>query len=463
MVRVRRTNPAMRAALALAGALGLGAGLAGAAPVASTGEPTQQELLEQIRALKAKVERIQADQAAQSPPRQDPARIDEQSTIDSVLRDAERRSTIKPLFFQTGPADVVAGHSKGKFFIRSADGEFSFTPTFQFQMRYVVNNRQGEGGNDDESSTESGFEFRRMKFGAEGKVFKDFEYKVVWFTNRAGGGVALEDAIIKYQLKEDLNLVLGQFKDPVHHEELISSSKQLSADRSLVNELIGGGFTDRVQGVGIEYKRGPWEIFTLLHDGVESLNTNFRDPPTNDTEYGVAARVEYLLLGNKKYYGDFTAMGNTEDMMAVGAGVDFSGMADSNALTYTVDWQYEFANKVGLYAAFLGNNLVGHGDLGEVNHYGGLVQAAYMLTDKWEAFGRYGLICLDDDTVDVDETDEVHEVVGGVNYYMHGHNAKFTADATFLPNGSPGDSGLGIIDSGDDSQVVVRFQFQLLI
>lgn len=450
----RRKIPATKAVLA--GALGLGAGMFGPGGAAAA-EPTQQELLEQIKALQARVGQMEADRTPQ-----DAREVDVPGTVEGVLRDAERRSALKPFMFQTGLTDLPAGRDKGKFFIRSPDGEFTFSPTFQFQMRYVANLRDGAGGDDDESTIEDGFELRRMKFGAEGKAFKDFEYKFVWFTERAGGAVKLEDAIIKYQLAEDLNLVFGQFKDPVHHEELVSSSKQLSADRSIVNELIGGGFTDRVQGAGVEYKRGPWEIFAIFHDGVESLNTNFRDPPSNGSDYGGAARVEYVLFGNKKYYGDFTALGNTEDMMAVGGGVDFSGLEDANALTYTVDLQYEF-DRVAVYAAFLGNNFIGHGTTDDVTNFGGLVQGAYMLTDKWEAFGRYGFVSLDDDVVDEDEADDVHEIVGGVNYYLEGHNAKFTGDVTFLPAGSPGESGLGIIDSGDDSQVVVRLQFQLLI
>ena len=476
----RRGIPATSAAVGLLAAC---AGLFGPAPVASAAEPTQQELLEQIKALRARVEQMEADKprdAQPGAPSRHEASADaggggaaaEQATVDSVLRDAERRSNLKPFMFQTGLTDLPAGRDKGKFFIRSPDGQFSFSPTFQFQMRFVGNSREGvpvedDDGNvtvDDDGTVEEGFELRRMKFGAEGKAFGKFEYKFVWFTNRSGGEVLLEDAVVKYQLAEDVNLVMGQFKDPVHHEELVSSSKQLSADRSLVNEILGGGFTDRVQGVGLEYKRGPWEIFAVFHDGVESLNTNFRDPPANGSDYGAAARVEYVLFGDKKYYGDFTALGNTGDMMAVGGGVDFSGLEDDNALSYTVDWQYEF-DRVALYAAFLGQNFTAHGDGDEedVTNFGGLVQAGYMLTDKWEAFGRYGLVSLDGDAVGDDEADDIHEIVGGVNYYLEGHNAKFTGDVTFLPEGSPGESGLGIINSGGESQAVLRLQFQLLI
>lgn len=447
-------------------ALAAAAGVCGIAGWSTAAEPTQQELMSEVTALKARLGELEATQQRLAGGGTAP---EQQATIASVLKDAELRSAVdpfalRPLSLQTGVTDLPAGHDKGKFFIRSSDGDFSFSPTFQFQFRYVGNYREGEGGDDGgDALVDDGFELRRTKFGAEGKAFDKFEYKFVWATDRSGGVVRLQDAVVKYELADDFNFFMGQFKDPVHHEELVSSGKQLSADRSLVNELLGGGVTDRVQGVGMEYKQGQWEIFAALHDGRNSDNTSFRGTQGgNPSDYGAAARVEYVLFGDKKYYGDFTALGNTGSMMAIGGGVDFSGQQDSNGLAYTVDWQYEF-DRVALYAAFLGNNQLGHGDAGDFNDFGGLVQAAYMMSPKMELFGRYGLVSLDDDALDDGDADDIHEIVFGTNYYLEGHKAKITADVTFLPNGSPGNSGLGIIDSGDDSQFVGRLQFQLLI
>src|SRR5215212_3029906 len=52
----RRKFPATKAVAA--GAIGLGAGIFGFGPVALAAEPTQQEMLEQIKALQAKVEQM---------------------------------------------------------------------------------------------------------------------------------------------------------------------------------------------------------------------------------------------------------------------------------------------------------------------------------------------------------------------------------------------------------------------
>jgi hypothetical protein len=86
-----------------------------------------------------------------------------------------------------------------------------------------------------------------------------------------------------------------------------------------------------------------------------------------------------------------------------------------------------------------------------------------MLTDRWEPFVRYSLVSLDTGAAGSD--DNYHEVTAGVNYYVHGHAAKFTLDLTYLPNGVPSDqNGIGELDpDADDDQFVLRGQFQLLL
>ncbi|MEA2734125.1 MAG: hypothetical protein QOE14_576, partial [Humisphaera sp.] len=59
--------------------------------------------------------------------------------------------------------------------------------------------------------------------------------------------------------------------------------------------------------------------------------------------------------------------------------------------------------------------------------------------------------------------DTLHEFAIGANYYVHGHDLKFTVDVLYMPNGSPvSDTGSGVLAS-DDTQFVLRGQFQLLL
>lgn len=436
----RRTLPVIMAA-----AVGAGSTLALAT------EPTVQEMQTQIEALQAQINQLKTTQDQQV----SAAAVD--ATIDQVLADAHRRSQLLQV------EGFTAGYSSGKFLIQSADGAFSLNPNFHMQLRHVVN-AQEESGGDDDWNVEHGFEIRRMKFGVGGKLWKNVEYTIVWGSNRNGGGLSLEDAIVDYNFADTPWTIFGgQFKDPVHHEQLVSSKRQLAVDRSLVNSVLGGSNTDRVQGVGITYDQGPLKATVAFHDGANSDNTNFLDggngaAPVDDTgaDFGVGARVEYLVFGDKKAYSDFTARGTKEDLLVLGAGADWTQNGSGDVFYHTVDAQWENTAGLALYGAYV----AAYSEFGDDDAYdwGAVGQVGYMLNDKWEVFGRYSYVDLED----VDE--ELHEITAGVNYYVQGHSAKFTIDVGYLPNGAGGaDTGLGYVDSGDEDQFVLRSQFQLLI
>jgi hypothetical protein len=173
-------------------------------------------------------------------------------------------------------------------------------------------------------------------------------------------------------------------------------------------------------------------------------------------------------MGNWKQYDDFTALGNTETLLAFGAGASYAEVTVSDILFHTVDVQYE-TGPLGLYAAYVGLYNEPKGAVvqsGGVYDKGFLVQAGYMLNEKWEVFGRYDQVMLDGDRLAAGAEDSFPEITVGVNYYLHGHAAKFTVDGVFAPNGVPtGDfSQTGLLDpDGDESQFVIRTQFQILL
>jgi hypothetical protein len=485
MLSGRRNNPATKAAVA--GALSVGAGVLGFGSMASAAEPSQQELLEQIQALQAKVEQMEARQAPQT--QAAPKATEAQATIGSVLDDAERRSN--PQFLQAGSGGLTAGYVKNKFIIQDESGDFLLNPNLQFQLRHVANFRSddsADGTGDD--AAESGFEIRRLKFAFDGNAFgKDLTYKFQWATNRSNGTPVLDDAWVRWSMgnafgeaSKDLALRVGQFKDPTFHEEITSSKRQLAVDRSLMNEVLAGGQTDWVQGVALIWDDGPEgrplraEIgFT---DGLNTDNTNFVDAGGSafygaaNPDWGAFARVEYLAMGNWKQYDDFTAMGNTEDLLVIGGGATYSENGNTagggDTLLYTIDAQYE-TGRLGLYAAYVGAySEPGFATDGGLHDMGFLVQAGYMLDreGKWEVFGRYDSTLLDDARFTTEgNEDSFHELTLGLNYYIKGHAAKLTIDGTWLPNGAPNNQdGIGVLDpDGDDDQFMIRTQFQLLI
>lgn len=463
----RRRLPAV-----VAGALGVSGLFTGAASAANAGdEPSQQELMDELKALRAKVEQLEQAQGKQQE-KLDAKEVD--ATVDSVLRDADRRSELLQA------QGFTAGYTNGKFIIQSEDGNFRINPNLQLQFRYNTNYREEDAANsiDGDAHTESGFEVRRMKLTFEGNVFSpDTTYKVQWATSRNGGSLALEEAYVKHKLDfaPDFFVRAGQFKDVTFHEELVSSKRQLAVDRSLANEFMAGGVTDYIQGVGLIWDDGaeglPLRGEVGYTDGPNSDNTNFVDGGGSSQfgvsapDFGVYGRAEYLAMGDWKQYDDFTARGNKQDLLVFGAGAFYTQAGDNNALLHTFDAQYEY-NRLGLYGAYYGVYSDGSDD-GDESAYdvGGVIQAGYTLDEReqWEVFGRYSLVSLD--SGDAEDDDNYHEVTAGVNYYMSGHAAKITVDVVYLPDGVPSNQdGIAELDpDADTDQFVLRAQFQLLL
>ncbi len=412
---------------ALVGVLGMGA-------IAAAAEPTASDLRQQIEALNNKVAQIEAREASTST---------QQATMSSVLNDAERRSQL----MQSGA--LSAGYNNG-FFIASNDGNFKMVPWLQLQFR-AVTNYADEAQADGDADTVHGYEMRRAKFGIKGNAFsKELKYDINWAFNRSGGGAVLEKAFIEYAFADEWGVKLGQWKENVFHEETTSSTKQLAADRSLVNEELGGGVTDYVQGIALTYNNGDAIRAELaLTDGANSDNTNFAD--TASANYGVSARVEYKVMGDWKNYDDFTSMKTENDLLVIGAGFDYTEGGSDQTVLHTIDAQYEMG-QWGFYAAYLGA-WTQDGDTDDYN-WGALAQASYLIDQNWEVFGRFGYLDGDGDSIS--------EITVGANYYFYGHNAKATVDVVILPDGSPSDSGLGYVAS-DDLQIVLRGQFQLAL
>jgi hypothetical protein len=408
--------------------------------VTRAAEPSPRAIQTRIEALEAQVQSLKAEEQANQTA---------QATTRAVMTDAEQRSAVAPSAF-------TGGRKNGKFILQSADGRFSLNPNIQFQLRYVANNRNTADGSD----TQEGFEVRRAKFGFAGNAFsKDLTYNFVWQASRSGGAVSLEEAWAKYRFADQWAVRGGLFKDPLSHEQQLSSKKQLAADRSLLNETLIGG-DDFVEGIGLLYGGGKDDLHAeiALTDGSQSHNTDFRNA---GADFGVAGRAEYKLFGDWKNYDDFSALANKHHLLVLGAGADLTQNGSTNAVLHTLDAQYELANGLAFYAAYVGRYTDSQSD-DSVYDWGALGQVSYLIDGRhWEVFGRYDFIKLDDNTAGA--SGDFSELTAGVNYYFEGHNAKLTVDAVYLPDGAPADqTGIGVLAS-DGEQVLLRAQFQLLL
>jgi hypothetical protein len=167
-----------------------------------------------------------------------------------------------------------------------------------------------------------------MRFYFVGNAFTpDLTYRFQWEAGSNGGGVFLQDAFVRYRFADQWAVQAGQFYDEYSHEQSMLDPFMLAADRSLINALIGGGQTERVQGVMLLYDdHERWAARGALHDGANSDNTDWTEAGgggafigVTDTNFGAFGRLEYFFSGTRQAYETFTALGTTEDLLVAGA------------------------------------------------------------------------------------------------------------------------------------------------
>jgi hypothetical protein len=461
-------------------------------PAAQT-QPAQVDPAEEIKLLRARLDQLEAQQ------RKLAEQKEVSKTTEDMINDAAKHSQLLDV------GSFSAGYKDNRFFIGSDDGRFNLRPWFHLQIRDAVVHRQDfkQGGNGDD--TQNGFEIRRLKLAFDGNMFgPDLTYQFVWATarangtnnvvdstgtkigtvaNSAGGTPILEEAWVKYHFHDTPWYVRGgQFKESFLHDQIVSSRYQQSTERSLTADIFANGdaFT---QGASVI-----WDPATNMRadvgftDGMRSANTDFQQFPTGNFNYGAFGRFEFKAMGKWSDYGQIGAVDVKEPLLVFGAGADYVERGHANQVSGAIDAHYASPSGLSVYAAgvdrYSNHNFgiytqsatgatIGTPDPavanGWTNEYSVLLQAGWILDGHWEPFGRYEYMKLQGTAAG--SKNYVQALTGGVNYYLVGHRAKFTAQCTYLPNGIPiGDGADDILISphgkGEFSGVV---QFQLLL
>lgn len=443
---------------AIAGALA--AGFAGSATAQSDAELAQ---------MRADMARMQAElsqlKAQQEGDWLTEARAEEvRGLINEVLSDANTRASL----LQEG---AMAGiDSKGKIFLTDG-GDFSLNIGGQIQFRYILNNVDGAAGIDE---TLSGFQARRTKLKFEGTVADGWEYSIVLAGDRDGGGVIIEDAIISQSLNDNMSLDFGIMKLPFARQELISSSRQVAAERGLATEY----FTlNRSEGVKFNYSRDKFKMSAMLSDGANNSNSDFNTTGGGAAhDFAFTARGDYMVMGDDWGNAKHAFGGVDETHLFVGGAVfygqaEFGAAAVDEQLNWTIDALMKTGN-FGIMAAVYGSSSDANPAGADSDAFGFFGQVDYKIADtKWDIFARYDFI--DDDTAD-----ELNAITVGANYHFN-KNVKVTGDVIFVLD-SDNPDGVGFLADGEDSDgvgvggngfggaatdtdmVILRLQLQLL-
>ena len=437
--------------------------------------------------------------------------------VQQVLADADTRAAL-------AEGGMTAGHNGENFFLASEDGSFLLRISGQIQIRHTSNFRDrkpfdadGNPATLDETSFVSdaglaGFENRRTKIRFDGHIGGPRVHYVVQLAVQPDDNEVNGDIItIGYDLTDNLYIWAGEDKGPFLREEIVSSSRQLAAERSLVNEVFSLGVQ---QGVGLNWQAREDILLSLMisdgaNSGEEDRRSKAWDSDLND--FAFTARLDWTFEGDPGEAADFTSDPTDELFIHGGAAVhyevtetgNYNGRADPNSGapyndTFTM-WTLDAAVEYQGFNAFIafvmmhtdfegaGSALPAGASRPDFDPWGLVVQAGYNMdigdNGTLEPFVRWEHLDFDSvaETVNSGYDDEIDLITFGFNWYHKKHASKFTLDVVWaldtLPGGSPiaspggqaqllrgVSSGLGLLgdDPDEDGQIALRAQYQLL-
>ena len=121
----------------------------------------------------------------------------------------------------------IAGWNGEHFFIRSADGQFQLSPFGYLNANYSVYDGDGTPPN--------GFAIKRARLGFQGQFGKQIDYMLS--ADVVASSVSVRDAYVQIKPYRELQLRVGQFKEPFSQEVGTVDTNLAFFDRSLVSAL----------------------------------------------------------------------------------------------------------------------------------------------------------------------------------------------------------------------------------
>ncbi len=399
-----------------------------------------------------------------------------------------------------------AGHD-GMFHIGDASGANRLNIRGVMQFRYMANFRDSSPTIGTDNETTIGFQMASAKLIFDGNVISEnLEFRIdgdfgqpANGGNTAGGGPAgrdnfgvftLQNAYAKYHFEgqgSGWNISWGQMKVPLLYEEFGNEDwTGLAVERSLVNELFTGGFT---QGMMFGYTSDQIAFTAGISDGAGTANSpyNFQAVGNPEADFAITARLDWKIQGDWAQFADMTSFRGSNLGARLGGAIHYQSNGDTNpsfastgvpltesVLLYTIDGAVE-GDGWNLFAAFVGNNnqFQGGTGLSDTDNFGVVLQGGVFLTHDFEIFARYDGLFLDSASpgFTAGADDSFNFLTVGGNYYFvpESHAAKFTGDVVFsfndtLPNGGAvlPDNTTGLLGDITDGEVLLRLQMQLV-
>lgn len=404
--------------------------------------------------------------------------------VAEMLQDAGSRSSLI--------ADSeTAGHDGKSFFLASPDGQFRLNLRGHIQFRYTIslrNESDGDGDGTGQDDFESGFQTRRTRLIADGFAWeKNLTYKVQGLVSRSTGDMNLEEAWVAYAWDNGLAATWGQFKVPFLRERIIGATNMLVMEYSSVDDAFSQDYS---QGVQLAWTGDDVRAFAAFSDGVATRNSDFITPRSatpaglltransGESDYALTGRAELkggdewsrFRYGQSKAGGDFAYL--------VGAAVHVEGgdgsSSDFTTGTYlqamwTVDATLRGDGWV-LTTYGVGSHSDLHGFAGADvtnNDHGVVTEFAFRPGGgDFEPYFQHQALIPDADRTGGGGVRAFNTFVLGLNYYLHGNAARFSADIAWRPDDDNPlvgrRTGNGYLTDDNPHEITLRLQWQLL-
>jgi hypothetical protein len=338
----------------------------------------------------------------------------------------------------------------------------------------------------------SEFDVRRVRLVFEGFAFNPETTYFVQFRNDTNGSTTqptttrsttqVLDAYVDLKQLPLANLQVGQYRTFFGRQEYVSSAQLQFVDRGFVAEaFVPSAIDRRDQGVTIhsDAKQYPVNYAFGVFNGVGiDMTRSGLSTPANGNELMYVGRVTADLLGKPGYpEGDLAY--SLQPQLSVGASYGYNGGLQTNTTGSGSNTQVSTAiaslgngrllnqgvvnlgtTGVDVIFKYKGLSLQGEGFIRNVDHRGqnvpGAVQQSYVgnatgyyvqggyfvVPKTIEVVGRYGY--MDPDTRRTQDT--LTSALGGINWYLNGHENKFQLDFGVLTTHlSAADTGSGAV------------------
>lgn len=359
----------------------------------------------------------------------------------------------------------------GPFVLTDDTGEFTLAISGKLQFRYTATLDA-----DGPERLTHGFMALRTEVKFKGAAPGGFEYSVTVAFKSGSSAAAVNQATISRSLTDRLELTLGQFKVPLVREYLISSSRQLTVGRSVMNAVFN---QSRSQGIGLKFAASDrLHLAGAISDGIKTKSTMFTS--AKEADIALTGRAE-LRLGEAGWeqFADFTSFRGGDSGVLLGLAGHWQSSGNTGFTAPAGDiWiaTADISVEGGGWNAFAAGvwRRVDLDAGGTADDFGAIVQGGVFVSESTEVFARWDAVFPDSMPSSVGRTggaDSFTTITCGLTRYLvpESHAAKLTVDVMWFVDSTADSSSLisqsesiGLLESSDPGEVSLRVQMQLL-